>query len=126
MENMIKVILLVDDDESLLLIEEEVLTGFGYNVICCSCGLDALKEFNSNPKIDLILTDKKMEDLSGEDLILKIREKNDLIPIILTSGSFMDYDCQKSEDIPNVYYLPKPYRINKLIHLIKGIENKTC
>ncbi len=122
---MIKVILLVDDDETLLSIESEALSGFDYRIIPCSSGFQALEEFSNNRDIDLIITDRHMKDVSGDELISQISKHDRPVPVILTSGSFLEKDCCDAETRDQTFLLPKPYRISRLVELIKDIEKKT-
>lgn len=123
---MIKYILLVDDDESLLNIEGEFLSNYGYDVIKAISGTNALEIFNNKAQIDLIITDKQMKDISGIELIRNIRQKDNDIPIILTSGSFIEDECGDFDMSIKAYFLPKPYRIKKLLNLIKNIGEGIC
>ncbi len=116
---------MVDDDETLLSIESEVLSGFDYRIIPCSSGFQALEAFNMNKDIDLVITDKQMKDLSGEDLISEISKLNRPVPVILTSGSFLEKDCCEANTRDRTIFLPKPYKISRLIDIIRGLEENS-
>jgi two-component system response regulator GlrR len=81
-------ILLVDDDEDILVTTRMRLKLFGYeNVITASDPIDALKLFNDQEgKIDLLLSDQKMSNMSGQELMEKCLEIDpDLQTIIFTA-----------------------------------------
>jgi two-component system response regulator GlrR len=81
-------ILLVDDDEDILVTTRMRLKLFGYeNVITASDPIDALKIFKDQEgKIDLLLSDQKMSNMSGQELMEKCLEIDpDLQTIIFTA-----------------------------------------
>lgn len=66
-------VLLVDDDPSLLAIFETVLKKNGFEVVTAITGAQGL-EAAKNSKPDLILLDQIMPDLSGNDVLRKLKE----------------------------------------------------
>lgn len=67
-------ILTIDDSEDTLILQELALTRAGHNVFTSTGGEDALKKIGSLPRLDLILLDVQMKDLSGPDLLKRVRE----------------------------------------------------
>jgi two-component system response regulator GlrR len=81
-------ILLVDDENSILVTTKMRLKLFGYeNVITASDPLEALKIFkNQQGKIDLLLSDQKMDEMSGKELMEEcLKIDPDLQTIIFTA-----------------------------------------
>ena len=69
----------------------------GYSVVSRTSSKEALKAFKDNPNgFDLVISDKKMPDMTGDKLaqeIIKIRQD---IPIITTSsGASIDLERVK-------------------------------
>ena len=77
-------ILIVDDEESIRVSLEGILNKKYYTKIAES-GLIAL-EMLRNDNYDLILTDIMMDDMTGIELLKKIKEKNLEIPVVLMTG----------------------------------------
>ena len=78
-------ILLIDDDESLRKIISHNLTSDGYRVVSASGGKEGLEIFKKE-NFDLIITDLKMPDLDGMDVLKEVRRlKNDVIVIMITA-----------------------------------------
>lgn len=73
-------ILIVDDEENIVSVMESYLLKNNYDVIKSYNGKDALNIFNKN-KIDLIILDLMLPDLTGEEICSKIREKA-LFPLL--------------------------------------------
>jgi two-component system cell cycle sensor histidine kinase/response regulator CckA len=67
-------ILFVDDEELLLTMAQMILSSYGYTVLTASSGQKALELFTQHrKKIDLIITDLVMPNMSGRELTEKIR-----------------------------------------------------
>ena len=80
--------LLVDDNVSGSTARKTVLEELGHKISVSSSGADALEQF-SKQKYDLVVTDYKMPRMDGLELIVKLREEDPGIPIVLVSG-FVD------------------------------------
>lgn len=78
-------ILLVDDDLDYIQVTAFFLKSKGYNVDIATSGADAINKV-SNGNIDIILLDYYMPELTGEDVVNKVREFNDRVIIILQTG----------------------------------------
>lgn len=81
-------ILLVDDNRHGLLARRAILEELGYELTVSSDPNDALRAFIAAPA-DLVITDYKMPQMTGIELIAKLREVNATVPVILISG-FVD------------------------------------
>lgn len=81
-------ILLVDDNKLGLTARRHVLDELGYRTLIAASARTALESFTKN-SIDLVVTDYKMPDMSGIDLIRELRQVKPNIPIVLISG-FVD------------------------------------
>ena len=78
-------ILLVDDNRHGLIARRTVLEELGYHVRICESGAEALELFATQP-VDLLITDFRMPNMDGVELITRIREMRPELPIILLSG----------------------------------------
>jgi CheY-like chemotaxis protein len=81
-------ILLVDDNKGGLMARGAVLEEIGYRVEGALSGEKALALFREH-LFDLVVTDYRIPDMDGSELIASIREKRDGVPIVLLSG-FVD------------------------------------
>lgn len=81
-------ILFVDDDKDIVALVRLLLERFGYTVITCSSGVEALELFKSSPeKFDLIISDMGMPGMDGYHLIDEVKKIRANIPVLLCSGS---------------------------------------
>jgi CheY-like chemotaxis protein len=80
-------ILLVDDEGTIIKVIKEILEALGYHVLTVSNGREALKIYKENKdKIDLVILDMIMPDMSGGETFEHLKEINSDIKVILSSG----------------------------------------
>ena len=117
-------ICLVEDEKSLSDLIKMYLEKEGYEVIQFFNGQSALSYVGNEVNLwilDIMLGD----DVSGYDIIKKIRETDQNIPVIFTSARDQDIDKIIGLEMGSDDYLAKPYstkelllRVNKLINRI--------
>jgi CheY-like chemotaxis protein len=105
-------ILLVEDNTAVRRVATRSLESLGFHVVTASDGEAGWATWCTlRSTIDLVLTDAIMPNLSGTDLIRRIREKGGTAPIILASG----YTPDNFEDITaEVTLLSKPWTLDSL------------
>lgn len=72
---------------------------------------------------DVVITDIRMPDISGLDLIRQIRERNQEIRIIILSGYSNFSYAQKAIELGVSRYLLKPTNPRELLSVLKSIED---
>jgi CheY-like chemotaxis protein len=78
-----KVILCVDDNEQELSVLKFMLATNGYRVLTASNGQEAIAVFATAPQIDLVLTDTTMPQMSGGQLVERLKRMQGHVPMIL-------------------------------------------
>jgi len=78
-------ILMVDDEPSTCQVLAMRLSRSGYEVECVHDASSALERLANEP-FDLVLTDLMMEDMSGLDLLRRIRGADSDVPVIILTG----------------------------------------
>lgn len=78
-------ILVVDDDPNSLFGICQILREEGFHTLSAQSGQEALTLLSQN-SVNLVLTDEKMPDLTGTDLLLEIRKRDPRIPVILVTA----------------------------------------
>ncbi len=117
-------ILFIDDEEILVTITKLNLEKYGFNVFSFSNSLNAFDFFYKNQNlIDVIITDLTMPNLTGIELINKVRLINQKVSIILCSGYNDNINSEILERL-NFSYIDKPFLFNELIDLITKISKK--
>ena len=80
-----KKILLVDDEESIHLLYREELEEEGYEVHSALSGEEALEKINIISP-DLVILDINMPGMNGIDVLRRLKEINQKLPVILSSA----------------------------------------
>ena len=78
-----KVILIVDDNEQELSVTKFMLSTNGYRVLAASSGQDAIAHFSREQQIDLVLVDASMPQMSGRQLVERLKKMASHVPMIL-------------------------------------------
>jgi CheY-like chemotaxis protein len=78
-----KVILCVDDNEQELSVLKFMLATNGYRVLAASNGQEAISVFATAPLIDLVLADTTMPQMSGGQLVERLKRMRSHVPMIL-------------------------------------------
>ncbi len=106
-------VMLVDDEAVLLEVLSELLSCGGHEVRKFEDGESALEAFKKE-SFDLVITDRAMPNMSGEQLAAKIKSINSLTPIIMATG-FGDMMAEEDETSKNVdLVLAKPVPLDVL------------
>jgi PAS domain S-box-containing protein len=115
-------ILLVDDEESIIKMVSQGLGGIGFNVIPCSNGLVGLETFLSNPsRIDLVITDQSMPQMTGSQMAKRMLEIRPDLPIILCTGFSESITAESAKELGIAEYINKPYSFAKLAIVMKSL-----
>lgn len=85
--------------------------------------LSALTALYDN-EADVIVTDIKMPEVSGLELIRQIRERNQDIHIVILSGHSNFAYAQKAIELGVTRYLLKPTNPRELVAVLEGIEKE--
>ena len=80
-------ILVVDDDETIRNTSSMVLASKGFEVRTAADGFQAPAELRKSPP-DLIISDLRMPNMSGFELLSVVRRRLPYIPVIAISGEF--------------------------------------
>jgi len=123
-------IAVVEDEKDLNDLIKAYLEKEGYNVISYYNGSSALENTSSN--IDLWILDIMLgDDISGYDIIKKLKEENSNVPVIFTSARDKELDKIIGLELGSDDYITKPYspkelvlRVNNIIRRVYSKENK--
>ena len=116
-------ILLVEDERKISSIINKYLIKENYNVITAENGLDAIKLFENND-IDLIILDRMLPLLSGDQVIKYIRNKSQ-VPIIMVTAKIEENDIIDGFKYGADDYVVKPFSPAELIQRIKAVLRRT-
>lgn len=113
-------IALVEDEKDLNDLIKTYLEKEGYNVTSYYNGDTAIKDSNKDYHLwilDIMLGD----DISGYDIIKKIREDKNDVPVIFTSARDKDLDKIIGLELGSDDYITKPYSPKELVLRVNNI-----
>ena len=107
-------VLMVDDEDLLLTMGETVLSAYGYKVLTANSGQKALDIIERGDPIDLVITDLVMPNMSGRELVDRVRRLSPEIRILSSSGY-----VRPTEEQEHTGYLQKPFSSQDLLLKVK-------
>ena len=111
-------ILVVEDKESMAAMLKETLEAEGYKVIPARDAAKGIK-YLKDGKIDLVLTDLKLPDKNGIDVLKASKEENHLTPVIVMTA-FGSVEAAVAAMKEGAFdFITKPFDTDHLIILIK-------
>ncbi len=114
-------ILVVDDDPTIADMTARRVELLGYDAVARTSSLEALELFQTHPEsYDLIITDQTMPELTGKQLVKKVKAIRQKIPVIICSGFSAQMNATIASELGIDSYLPKP--IDK-VELARSIRN---
>lgn len=116
-------ILVVDDEPA----QREMISGFlrkqGFAVIAADSAERALELFRQNA-FDLILTDQKMAEMSGLELMQAVHAINPETPVILITAFGTIEAAVAALKKGAIDYLSKPLNLDELLHRIRLVSDR--
>ncbi|MET4655895.1 DNA-binding response OmpR family regulator [Exiguobacterium sp. PvP048] len=116
-------ILIVEDDSKIARLLELELNHAGYATQVAFNGKDGLVAAETD--IDLVLLDVMMPELSGFEVLRRLRGKGNPVPVILLTARGEVYDKVAGLDLGANDYVTKPFEIEELLARIRGLLRLT-
>jgi len=110
-------ILVVDDDMIVTRSCERILAPEGFEVKTSTSARDAMVLLEDQ-NIDLVITDLKMPEIDGIELIRWIRDKNPGVGIIVITGYPSQETIKDALELGIIDYLPKPFSPALLLDVV--------
>ena len=149
-DSMTKTVLIADDEQDFRILAENFLKVYTdkVNVLVASNGRQALEILNTR-KVDVLVTDIKMPEMDGIELLTHLSRKNLDIYVIVITGFATKENLKRLNQVGQYYYMAKPismehfgkkitsvlqdnskiqenqFTVSNLLQLI-NMEQKTC
>jgi signal transduction histidine kinase len=109
-------ILYIEDDEASRKLVQRVLTYAGYKVLIATRALDGI-DLAKKHQPDLILTDINLPDLSGREIIVRLRSDTRLatVPIVALTAQNHAFERDKTFVAGATGYITKPIEVESLV-----------
>jgi ATP-dependent Lon protease len=117
-------ILVVDDEQIARKNLDHILKKEGYIVVMAASGAEALEQIETST-FDVVLTDVRMENISGFDVLEKTKSKYPEIEVIMVTAYASTDSAIESLKKGAFQYIAKPFKINDIRITVKqAIEKK--
>lgn len=113
-------ILIVEDESKIASLLKEAINEYFYSVVIAKDGEEGLKRFKTN-KPDIVITDIMMPKTNGLEMTIKIKELDELVPIIILSAHSDKEKLLKAIDIGINKYFIKPFDPDEVLEHINKI-----
>jgi CheY-like chemotaxis protein len=103
-------ILVVEDEPGLLRVLVRYLARLGYEAVAAARASEALELFRADPaSFAAVLTDLSLPDMRGEDMVVRLRELNPELRVLVASGSPSALARNAARDGARAVSLAKPF-----------------
>jgi len=115
-------VLIVDDEPAIVDAMQELLSMYDMKIVTAGHGAEALAHIQEGFKPDFVLTDYRLPEMNGVELISKIRAAvNEDLPVVIMTGDTSAENI-KDANLNNCTVLHKPVNIDQLLSLIRSIK----
>ena len=105
-------VLIVDDEKEIRDVARDVFVRMGFSVVDCASGREAIARFREEPaSFVLVLLDLSMPHMSGEEVLVELRNiRSDVVAIYSSGYDKNDTMGRLNEKGPNGF-IPKPFEL---------------
>jgi DNA-binding NtrC family response regulator len=112
-------ILVVDDETMILHVFKRLLSSEGYTVLTASNGKEAL-ELVRKKSVELVILDLKLPDMSGIDILRRIRRLRENVEVIVITGHGTMKTVRAAMRLGAYDYITKPFDDNHVRALVEN------
>jgi len=112
-----KSVLIIEDEKIMRITIEDALKAKGYVVKSFERGQDGLQAYSEEP-FDIVLTDVRLPDINGMEILKKIKEIDDSCMVILMTAFGTIKDAVEAMKMGAFDYITKPFSLDELSLII--------
>jgi two-component system response regulator PilR (NtrC family) len=113
-------ILIVEDEQSVADALRIIMEDEGCDVSVASSGLDGLEQY-AHHEFDLAITDVNLPDVSGLEVLRRLRESVPPRPVIVITALYTPEIISAAKEHGALAVLPKPFFPSDIINLIRQV-----
>ena len=115
-------VLLVDDENMIIEVAEKLLEQLGYKVLTARSGKEAIEIYEENrQRIDILLLDMIMPDMSGGETYDRLKEINPKAKVLLSSGYSINGQATGILGRGCNGFIQKPFKMKELSQKLREI-----
>lgn len=119
-----KHLLVIDDDKSFRSYLKTLLQSMGYRVTCIATGEEAIESIEKGFTPSLLILDIIMEGMGGIDVLKRLRELHEEMPVIMLTGVDQTQIIVEAMRLGASDYLVKPFEIEELEIALRNVFEK--
>jgi DNA-binding NtrC family response regulator len=112
-------LLIVDDEKNIRARLATFFKGCGHQVRTAENGQQALEELSEGEPIDLVLTDYKMAELDGLELLQQVKHQAPETAVILMTAYATIENAVATMKAGAFDYLPKPFSLEQIQYVVE-------
>jgi CheY-like chemotaxis protein len=113
-------LLLIDDDPGTLFGYGTILRSAGHDVVTASSGSQGLEVLDCRT-VDLVLSDLRLPDMSGLDILRHIRDRRDPVALVVVSGYGCTRDVVAAMQLGAADFIEKPVFEDGLLRTVDTV-----
>jgi PAS domain S-box-containing protein len=115
-------VLLVDDEDLIIDVGERILKRMGYTVLVARSGREAIEIYSEKKsEIEMVILDMIMPDISGGEVYDRLREINQDIKVLLSSGYSLRGQARDILARGCKGFIQKPFNMRELSHKLREV-----
>ncbi|MBL8867294.1 MAG: response regulator [Planctomycetia bacterium] len=118
-------VLLVEDDAMVRSTARRVLTRNGFHVLSAEGVADAVRLAREAKRLDLLLTDVVMPQLSGPDVAALVRQFHPEVRLVFMSGYTPEEIARQGIELGDGRFVQKPFTAESLMEGVRIVVSKT-
>jgi two-component system cell cycle sensor histidine kinase/response regulator CckA len=115
-------VLVVDDEEPVRRFVERVLAEAGHQAVTAADGVSAIEAAQKMAKLDLLLTDVNMPEMSGDELARRLRHREPSLKVLYLTGYSDSLFKERSTLWQDEAFLEKPCSVKGLMQAVSLIS----
>jgi len=116
-------ILVIEDNQGVAHALRDGLSEVGHQVQLAHDGLDGYG-LASSIEFDLLLLDRMLPGLSGDDVCKRLRQSESRVPILMLTAKAAVGDCVEGLDLGADDYLTKPFAFSELLARVRALHRR--
>jgi PAS domain S-box-containing protein len=121
-----RTLLLVEDEEMMVLLLKKTFLKHGYKVLVALDGEEALNLFHHHKhEIDIVLLDIGLPKTAGWDVILKMKEEDPDVKVVISSGYIDPESKTKMHRVGVRDFIDKPYTPAAVVETLDAVLART-
>jgi two-component system, NtrC family, response regulator HydG len=113
-------VLIAEDNDDMCNLIQEVLEDEGYETLATASGRQALAYVEKESEVvDLVITDVRMPEMTGDELLTKVRKLRAETPVIVITAFGSVEQAVEMVKMGAYQYLTKPFENRDILHLVE-------